>query len=159
MGWTFFRDHAPSQTRANIIRREFEHTPSITNPWAYGFEMLATRGAVVYGLMWRENPSEGTQRQYFGIVFLTQRKNGEFGYKEIGEECGPYYYDAPLKIIDALDRLAPVPADSNAAGWRVRTRANHEKRNAKRRARAVAAAITQRSGIAAERLIVSHIGG
>ncbi len=130
MGWTFFRDHNPNQTRADIIRREFEQTPSESNPWAYGFEYIAERGATIYAVMWRENPSENVPRHYFGMVFLTQRKRGEFGYKEIEESCGPYEHAAPLRLVDLLDRLAP-DAGGYAAKWRQSVRDYHAKRKAR----------------------------
>jgi hypothetical protein len=127
MGWTFFGDYNRNESRADIIRREFEHAPSDKNPWAYGFEYLTARGSTVYAVMWRENPSEGTPRHYFGITFLTQRSRGEFGYKEVGEECGPYQYDAPLKMINMLDRLAP-DAGGYALKWRAAVREHHAKK-------------------------------
>jgi hypothetical protein len=127
MGWTFFADHNPHQSRADILRREFEHAPSEKNPWAYGFEYITERGSTVYAVMWKENPSEGTPRQYFGIIFMTQRSRGEFGYKEVGEECGPYQYGAPLKMINMLDRLAPSE-NGYALKWRAAVRAHHAKK-------------------------------
>jgi hypothetical protein len=143
MGWTFFADHNPNQTRADIIRREFEQTPSDKNPWAYGFEYIAERGATVYAVMWRENPSENVPRHYFGMVFLTQRKKGEFGYKEIGEECGPCEHAAPLRMINLLDKLAP-DVGGYAAKWRQSVREYHAKRKA--RAKLCAGAVVQLGG-------------
>lgn len=133
MGWTYFADHNARETRAAIIRREFEHAPTDKNPVAYGFEYIAERGATVYAIMWRE--SAGAPRVYFGMVFMTKRSKGEFGYKEVGEECGPYQYDAPLKMINMLDELAPDPS-GYAAKWRAAVRERH----AAKRARPVLAA-------------------
>lgn len=130
MGWTYFHDQ-PSLSRADIIKREFSCKPSDDNPWAYGFEYVSTRGSVVYAVMWRENPSDNVARSYFGIVFLTTRKNGKFGYKEMGEECGPYHYDAPIKMLDLLDELAPVDPASLAYSWRIRCRAKHSDKKAR----------------------------
>lgn len=127
MGWTFFADWNKNESRADIIRREFEQVPTDKNPWAYGFEYIAERGATVYAVMWKENPSAGTPRTYFGIIFMTQRKRGEFGYKEIGEECGPYQYGAPLKMVDMLDRLAPAE-NGYALKWRAAVRERHAKK-------------------------------
>jgi hypothetical protein len=121
MGWTFFADYNPNESRADIIRREFSSEPSENNPMRWGFEYLSERGSTVYAVMYRENPSENTPRVYFGMVFLTQRKNGEFGYKDIGEECGPYGPPPPLKMLDLLDKLAPNP-NGYALDWRVRCR-------------------------------------
>ena len=130
MGWTFFADWNKSESRADIIRREFEQQPTDKNPWAYGFEYITERGATVYAIMWRENPSEGTPRQYFGMVFLTQRKRGEFGYKDVEESCGPYETDAPLKMVDMLDKLAPNPG-GYAEKWRAAVRERHAKKRAR----------------------------
>lgn len=133
MGWTYFADHNARETRAAIIRREFEHAPTDKNPVAYGFEYIAERGATVYGIMWRE--SAGAPRVYFGMVFMTKRSKGEFGYKDVSEDCGPYQYGAPLKMINMLDQLAPDPG-GYAAGWRAAVR----ERYAAKRARPVLAA-------------------
>jgi hypothetical protein len=127
MGWTFFADWNKNESRADIIRREFEQAPTDKNPWAYGFEYIAERGATVYAVMWRENPSEGVARYYFGMVFMTKRSRGEFGYKEVGEECGPYQYGAPLKMINMLDRLAPSE-NGYALKWRAAVREHHAKK-------------------------------
>lgn len=128
MGWTYFADHNARETRAAIIRREFEHAPTEKNPVAYGFEYITERGATVYAIMWRE--SAGAPRVYFGMVFMTKRSKGEFGYKEVGEECGPYQYDAPLKMINMLDQLAPDPS-GYAAKWRAAVREHHAKKKAR----------------------------
>jgi len=136
MGWTSFRDHTPHQSRAEIIRREFTQAATAANPTSWGFEQIAERGAIVYAIMYRDTPEQ--PRAYFGMVFITQRKNGEFSYKDMGEECGPYYYEAPLGMINKLDHLAP--ATGYAAKWREGVRMHHarkaEKAKAKREARA-----------------------
>jgi len=128
MGWTAFDDY-PQLTRGEIIRREFTQRPTESNPHAYGFEDMAERGSTVYAVMYHDAP--GAARQYFGAVFLTQRKNGEFRYKDMGEDCGPYRCEAPLRIVDALDRLAPNPASENARAWRTRVREYHAAKRAR----------------------------
>jgi hypothetical protein len=130
MGWTFFDDRNPRESRADIIEREFTHAATDENPWAYGFEYIATRGATVYAVMWRENISEGIGRYYFGAIFLTRRNRGEFGYKDMDESMGPNASDAPLKMVDLLDRLAPNPG-GYAAKWRAAVREYHAKRKAR----------------------------
>ena len=132
MGWTYFADHNQRETRADIIRREFEHAPTEKNPVGYGFEYITERGATVYAIMWRE--TVGAPRVYFGMVFMTKRAKGEFGYKDVSEDCGPYQYGAPLKMINMLDQLAPDPS-GYAAKWRAAVR----ERYAAKRARPVLA--------------------
>jgi hypothetical protein len=132
MGWTYFADHNQRETRAAIIRREFEHAPTEKNPVGYGFEYITERGATVYAIMWRE--TVGAPRVYFGMVFMTKRAKGEFGYKDVSEDCGPYQYGAPLKMINMLDQLAPEPS-----GYALKWRAAVRERYAARRARPVLA--------------------
>jgi hypothetical protein len=119
-----------------MIRREFTQAATAENPTSWGFEQTSERGAIVYAIMWRDTPEH--PRTYFGMVFLTERKKGEFAYKDISEDCGPYYYGAPLNMIDKLDKLAP--ATGYAANWRESVRNHHarnkEKAKAKREARA-----------------------
>lgn len=128
MGWTYFTDHNPKQTRAGVIYQEFAHAPTEKNPEGFGFEYITERGSTVYAIMWRE--PVGAPRVYFGMVFLTKRAKGEFGYKEIGEECGPNECAAPLKMINMLDQLAPNPS-GYAAGWRAAVREHHAKKKAR----------------------------
>jgi hypothetical protein len=128
MGWTYFADHNQRETRAAIIRREFEHAPTEKNPVGYGFEYITERGATVYAIMWRE--TVGAPRVYFGMVFMTKRAKGEFGYKDVSEDCGPYQYDAPLKMINMLDQLAPEPS-GYAAKWRAAVRERYAAKRAR----------------------------
>lgn len=131
MGWTFYLDN-PRLTRADMIAREFTQSPREGNPWAFGFDMIAERGSTVYAIMWRENPSENTPRVFFGMVFLTQRRRGEFGYKDIGEDCGPNECAMPLRMLERLEAVAPE-AHGYAKGWREGVRAYHATRRARAR--------------------------
>ena len=131
MGWTFYIDN-PRLTRAEMIAREFTQSPREGNPRAFGFDMIAERGSTVYAIMWRENPSEGTPRVFFGMVFLTQRRRGEFGYKDIGEDCGPHECAMPLRMLERLEAVAPE-AHGYAKGWREAVRAYHAARRARAR--------------------------
>jgi hypothetical protein len=69
------------------------------------------------------------QKTHFGIVFQTSRHRtkhrgmSEFCVKEITEDMGPYQCNAPAKMLDLLDKLAPNPT-GYAAKWRESCRAN-----------------------------------
>jgi hypothetical protein len=41
----------------------------------------------------------------------------------MSEDCGPYYYDCPARLLDQLDKLAPNAPES-ALNWRAKCRAN-----------------------------------
>jgi hypothetical protein len=56
-------------------------------------------------------------------------RHGNWGYKDIGEECGPYEDNCPLSLFE----LAPLADDDNsyAREWRERVRQYHARRNQK----------------------------
>ena len=47
--------------------------------------------------------------------------DGSWGYKEMDESVGPYYYDCPLSYLD----LATEPVNDSARIWREKVRAHH----------------------------------
>ena len=121
MGWTEYTDR-PDLSRAEMIRRELSQDPTPENPRSWGFEYITERGSTVYAIGWSDAPDR--PRVYFGLVCLTSRRNGYFAYKDMTEDMGPYQYDAPVKMLDMLDRLAPNPT-RYAAEWRRKCREHH----------------------------------
>lgn len=128
MGWTCFNLYNGEKT-ADVIKREFEQTRIEGQRAGFGFEYMATRGSTVYAIMWRDSMAadfKPEQRAYFGMVFLTARKvqggficpTTEFCYKDMDESMGPNAYDAPKKMLDLLDKLAPNPEGQYATKWR-----------------------------------------
>lgn len=115
MGWTEYMDN-PELSRVEMIRRELSQAPTADNPRAWGFEYMTERGSTVYAVGWSDAPDR--PRYYFGLVCLTSRRNGLFAYKDMTEDMGPYKYDAPARMLDMLDKLAPNPPGQYAAGWR-----------------------------------------
>ena len=75
----------------------------------------------------------GDKRMVSAAIFLTCGKtrwdNTEWGYKDMDETCGPYYYDCPKGILDLL-----TPTDCKEANeWRELCRKHRaEKRAAKK---------------------------
>lgn len=132
MGWTFFQDN-PELSREEIIRRELSQPARPDNPLAWGFEYMTARGSTVYAIGWHDKPD--APRVYFGLVVFTQRRRGEFGYKDMSEDMEPYAYDAPARMLDMLDRLAPNPP-GYAADWRAKCRARIAAKKARPRWRA-----------------------
>lgn len=60
------------------------------------------------------------------VVVLIDRRAGEIGYKVVDEEMGPFYYQAPERILTAL-----TPTDNTtAAGWRAACWKEVERRRA-----------------------------
>lgn len=127
MGWTEFLD-SPHLTLSEIIRRELSQDPTPDNPRAWGFEYIAERGSTVYAIGWSDAPDR--PRYYFGLVCLTSRRGGYFSYKDMTEDMGPYRYDAPVKMLDLLDKLAPNPI-GHAASWRAKCREHQANKKAR----------------------------
>jgi hypothetical protein len=120
MGWTYgwntrdelvqelTRTHESEQTKHEVIKRAFAGN----NLWTV--VEVADKAA---------NKSERH------IVLFKLAKHGHWGYKDIGEECGPCEENCPLSFFD----LAPLADDDNsyARGWRDRVRQYHARRNQK----------------------------
>jgi hypothetical protein len=49
------------------------------------------------------------------------RRDGTYGYKDMGEECGPCYYSCPLAYLD----MVPEPEGEYAKAWRTNVREAH----------------------------------
>lgn len=124
MGWTEFLDN-PELSRAEMIRRELTQDATPDNPRAWGFEYITERGSTVYAIGWSDAPERA--RIYFGLVCLTSRRGDYFAYKDMTEDMGPYKCDAPAKMLDLLDKLAPNPT-GHALEWRNRCRAHIAKK-------------------------------
>jgi hypothetical protein len=73
-----------------------------------------------------------SEQKVFATVTLTST-NGDrvfnFGYKEMGESCNPYYYDCPKSILDLL-----TPTESEWANeWRKTCRERAAQKRAERK--------------------------
>jgi hypothetical protein len=73
-------------------------------------------------------------REKAGTKFLVcylighDRRDGTFGYKDLGEECGPCFYSCPVKFLD----MVPEPDGEYAHGWREKVRQFHAQAAARR---------------------------
>ena len=127
MGWTYFQDNRELSPDA-ILKRDFNCTGTDGTVWTVLDS--ATRGSAWYAVLEAKAPDKAPV--YFGTVCLFRRskRNNEFGYKDLGESAGPTAANAPLRIIDKLDKLAPIDPDNDSYGakwardWRARCRAN-----------------------------------
>ena len=114
------------QTTKATIERDQTQTLIPGERHGFDFDYLTMKGSTGYGIMHRQDKDTG-QKTYFGIVFKTSRHKtkhwgmSEFCIKEIGESMGPAERDAPAKMLDMLDKLAPDPT-GYAAQWRTACR-------------------------------------
>ena len=87
-------------------------------------------GSVWYAIVECKRPDNPPV--YDGLVCLIKRskRTGEFCYKDMCERCGPNAANAPKRLIDKLDKLAPIDPNDDSIGakwareWRARCRAN-----------------------------------
>ncbi len=127
MGTTCFLISTAETTR-EVIERENKQAFIAGERHGFDFEYLTMKGATGYGIMYRQD-KDTAEKIFFGIVFKTGRHRTayrgqvEFCIKEITEGMGPVQSDAPKKMLDMLDKLAPNP-QGYAKEWRERCRAN-----------------------------------
>lgn len=135
MGWTYF-DRDKSKTLRQTFEREF--TPNEVVDFAvHGFREA-------YAVL--RTPDGRT----VGMVILMDQsgRNGmNFGHKDMTESMGPFYTNAPVRLIDLLDRDAPLNDENDPRGsarqWRQSCRdaaARRAERRAMRRNPALRAA-------------------
>lgn len=127
MGWTSFMDNRELSSD-DILKKDFNAIGQDGTKWA--IVDSATKGSEWYAIL--ECTPVNQALRYEGIVCLFKRSKryNEFSFKEISERCGPNASNAPKRLIDKLDKLAPIdPADDSlgakwAREWRARCRAN-----------------------------------
>ena len=135
MGWTFFLDHQ-ALTPGQILTREMSGKNDAGAEWSIVDH--ATRGREWYAICKFTAP--GQSPIFYGLVCLFKRskKTGEFGYKDMAESCGPNASNAPKRIIDKLENIAPIdPATMTQSGqwaraWRDRCLANATRKASKK---------------------------
>jgi len=72
---------------------------------------------------------DGTKSRFIALSLLACDRSYGYGSKDMSEDCGPCYYDCPLKFLD----MAP-PSDSQfAEGWRDKVREHHASRRTQRK--------------------------
>lgn len=124
MGWTFF-NHQGRDT-VELLKRD-NNSENDYGIWQWLDHSKV--GNVVYALI-KFTPKTMGPHQAYGyvrdidgsykqiVVFLTSRKNGEFGYKDISESMGPCETKCPVRLIKAASEL--YKTGHYAADWRKR---------------------------------------
>jgi hypothetical protein len=64
-------------------------------------------------------------KKRFIALFLLQKSEGNWGYKDITEDMGPCYYDCPLYFLDEVTKENSLAYNEN---WRARVRKHHGSR-------------------------------
>jgi len=158
MGWTSFKINTTATTD-EILRREMTQDDQGGTRTSWTVEQAATVGATWYAIMKRQ-PTDGPA-VFYALICLTQRRTikgtgqTEFFYKDMTEDCGPYAYTMPARMLARLETLAPNP-QGYAEKWRDSVRWHHAKKNAKARAKREARANLAR--FISDHFQIVHIG-
>ena len=115
MGWTWY--YATEWKNGKIDRkRECEKQFEYANS-PYKVLKSSMVGATWYAAIQKDDI-------VFAAVFSTSTNGWDFGYKDMDETCGPYYYDCPLSIL----KLLTPTENNNANNWRELCKLNIEKK-------------------------------
>lgn len=133
MGWSY----PYGATRKSLIEDR-------TKPWereSNGCSIKSTclaycfRGGRFSGVLWavweRTFQRDGQQtepEQRWITCDLIRCHAGEWGYKDMSESCGPFYFSCPLKYLD----LVPLERYGGNAEWRQQVHDHHSRQSAKR---------------------------
>ena len=105
MGWSF---------SCNDTGRK-AHIESLTSArhFSDGYTPITHRvvGSHVWQLVQRPNGAK-----FIALDLIAKERGGGWGYKNMDEDCGPFYYDCPLALLDKAD----PPATANAEAWRAK---------------------------------------
>ncbi len=141
MGWLF---------RSGSIRRSLieERTEGWEKVNADGLIITSTclahcyRGGTFSGVLWSvwertfvcdDHAAEPAQRWIQCDLLRYQRDFG-WGYKDMEESCGPFYYSCPLKYL----RMVPLEQYGGNASWREQVTLHHQRSAENRRMRRAA---------------------
>ena len=106
MGWTGGQLQGPFTARAAI---EFD----LGTEFATRVIDAVRYGRVVYAAVWSAD-----RREVFGLVLLTERRDGVLYTKPVSEDMGPAEDRCPARILDVLTE----PSNEYARQWRERCR-------------------------------------
>ncbi|MDA9856609.1 hypothetical protein N9D23_00690 [Rubripirellula sp.] len=139
MGWLFRQDI----TRKELIADRTASWERTSGETIVRSECLAHcyRGGGFSGVLWavfeRRFINDGEEveprQRWITCDLIQYRRNSGWGYKDMDESMGPYYYSVPIKYLN----MVPIDVYGGNSEWRSEVMRHHEKRRAKRRSRAI----------------------
>ena len=117
MGWLFY--HRPRGGKmVDEFSKQFDYDNDKASGKVIACKTYARKG-IAY-LAYEIKRKEAGERDVIGVVVLIKfvRDHYNFGYKDMTEDMGPYFYACPQLILNLL-----TPTDNeNALAWRKRCR-------------------------------------
>ncbi len=81
--------------------------------------------------LWTIYQPKGSEADPFILLFLLSRSNGCWGYKDMDETMGPYFFDCPLSFLDIVpepEKGCHLSLGETGKSWRDHVREYHAKR-------------------------------
>jgi len=119
MGWTYPHDASRRDVIDELTRDQS------TEGKVFRTLRKCFRGNTMYAL--HESGPVGETKKWLA-VYLLQRSQGSWGYKDMDESMMPYYFDCPVSYLDAADE----PVGESASEWRAEVRRLAAERKAKK---------------------------
>lgn len=111
MGWTFI----------DRCRSKQDIIDTITNDLKGDSNVSASHMTVVGKCLWALCDIKKENNAKAIILFLLDKQDGSWGYKDMDESMGPFFYSCPLKYL-------PLATIGVKEEWRQNVRAFHEKK-------------------------------
>ena len=100
------------------------------------------RGGSFSGVLWsvwertfmKDDDESSPKQRWIQCDLLRYQRDFGWGYKDMEESCGPYYFSCPLKYLE----MVPIEQYGGKAEWREQVVLHHERSAEKRRARRAA---------------------
>jgi len=124
MGWLFTK----GATRNEVIER-------LVAPWRHNkdghvFEARTIKHCIRDNVLWavhdrlKDGERDPAWPAFIGCYLLECQLGYGWGYKDMDETMGPYYYTCPVSYLD----LAGEPRNDAARKWREQVRRQHKRR-------------------------------
>lgn len=139
MGWLFRQDMTRKELiadRTEFWERKSGETIVKSMPLAHCY-----RGGSFSGVLWavwerrfiKDGEDAEPQQRWITCDLLQYRRDSGWGYKDMDESMGPYYYSCPMKYLN----MVPIEQFGGNAEWRVEVMQHHECQREKRKSRAI----------------------
>lgn len=138
MGWLF----KCGATRRDLIEERIESWETTSGEMLVQSSCLAHcyRGGHFSGVLWsvweRTFTTDGAEAQpterWIQCDLLQYQRDYGWGYKDMEESMGPYYYSCPKKYLD----MVPLDRYGGNAEWREEVKRHHQRQAEKRKQKA-----------------------
>ncbi len=102
MGWTFPHSTTTKKRLVDEILSDYRHHPN--------WKIIKT--ALVGSCFWMALHSLKTDEKFI-VLYLMEKHDGVYGYKDMDETMHPFYYNCPLALLDLTSSLM-----NEANAWR-----------------------------------------